>query len=41
LVVAMKCKQTVDAAQADALQAAIHAFHEAYEGKKAGEAGGN
>lgn len=31
---AMKCKQTVDAAEAGKLRAAILAFYEAYEGKK-------
>jgi nickel superoxide dismutase len=30
---AMKCKQTVDPANADALKAAILAFHKVYEGK--------
>jgi len=34
MVAAMKCKQTVDAAHADALHAAIGAFYEAYEGRK-------
>ena len=33
IVHAMKCKQTVDTAQADTLKAAIMAFHKAYEGK--------
>jgi nickel superoxide dismutase len=31
---AMKCKQTTDAAEADALREKILAFHKAYEGKK-------
>jgi len=34
MVAAMKCKQTVDPASAKALQRSIHAFYEAYEGKK-------
>ena len=33
MVTAMQCKQTADPARADALRAAILAFHEAYEGK--------
>lgn len=33
MVAAMKTKQTVDTAAADALHAAIDAFHKAYEGK--------
>lgn len=33
---AMKCKQTVDAKNADALKAAIMALYEAYEGKPYG-----
>ncbi len=33
MVAAMKCKQTVDTKNADALRTAILAFHEAYEGK--------
>lgn len=34
MVAAMKCKQTADPASAKALQGAIYAFYEAYEGKK-------
>lgn len=34
MVAAMKCKQQVDTKSADALRAAILAFHKAYEGKK-------
>lgn len=34
MVAAMKCKQTVDPADAKALNAAILKFYEAYEGKK-------
>jgi nickel superoxide dismutase len=33
LLAALKCKQTVDAANAEALRAAVLAFHKAYEGK--------
>jgi len=33
ILTAMKCKQTVDTAHADALKAAILAFHKAYEAK--------
>ena len=33
MTAAMKCKQTTDQAQADALNAAILAFHKVYEGK--------
>jgi len=34
MVAAMKCKQTVDQANAETLHAAILKFYEAYEGKK-------
>jgi nickel superoxide dismutase len=34
MIAAMKCKQTVDAANADALRAAILDFYRAYEGKE-------
>jgi len=34
IVAAMKCKQNVDTAHADALHAGILAFYEAYEGRK-------
>ena len=34
MVAAMKCKQTVDPANADALHKSILKFYEAYEGKK-------
>ncbi len=34
MVAAMKCKQTVDTKNADALRTAIYKFYEAYEGKK-------
>ena len=33
MVTAMKCKQTVDSTNADALEQAIKDFHKAYEGK--------
>ena len=33
MIAAMKCKQTVDTANADALRASILAFHKVYEGK--------
>lgn len=33
MIAAMKCKQTVDTANADALRESILAFHKAYEGK--------
>jgi len=33
MLAAMKCKQTVDGKNADALRAAILGFHKAYEGK--------
>lgn len=34
MLAAMKCKQTVDPADAEALKTSILAFYEAYEGKK-------
>ena len=33
MLAALKCKQTVDGANAEALRAAVLAFHKAYEGK--------
>ncbi|MHC4549373.1 MAG: superoxide dismutase [Ni] [Planctomycetota bacterium] len=36
MLAAMKCKQSVDTAHADALRAAILAFHRTYEGRKPG-----
>ncbi len=39
MTAAMKCKQTTDTANADALKKAILAFHEAYAGKKAAHDG--
>ena len=42
MTAAMKCKQTTDPAKADALKAAIMAFHKAYAGdKKDGAHGGH
>ena len=34
MIAAMKCKQSVDVTNADALRASILAFHKAYENKK-------
>ena len=33
MIAAMKCKQTVDGKNGDALRASILTFHKAYEGK--------